>query len=143
MSVESLKEQRPKSFSKFGKRLEHQMHPEPVKPTKANPVQFVKRERVPCKPSFETIPRDVKSPFTLFHAVEMQNLDYKYKHNIVDPNQPKIFISNTKTVFFTDKFASNTLREFSVDKNDDPILMYQDKQKSRKKLHNMDFFKQP
>lgn len=73
----------------------------------------------------------------------MQNLDYKYKYDVVDPNQPRLVISNTKTVFFTDKFASNTLREFSVDKKEDAILTYQDTQKSKKKLHNLDFFKQP
>lgn len=94
------------------------------------------------KPTFETISREVKSPFTLFHGKDHQNLDYKVKYERVRPHSPIIKISQTQTMFFTDQAASRSLKDFSVDKNHAPPLRQRELQSNRKKFHNMDFDKQ-
>ena len=120
MSLTDLKEERPKSFSRYGQRLERSMHPSPIKPSTAKIVEVRSRIHHLVKPTFETISREKQSPFTLFHGRETQDLDYKVKYDRVRPNEPRIQISSTQVQFFTDEAASKALKEFSVDKLEEP-----------------------
>lgn len=85
----------------------------------------------------------MKSPFTLFHGKETQNLSYKVDYKSVDPNQPHIRFSRTQSNGFIDKVMRSTLKEFSVDKKEDIVMTHRDLQSSRKRFHNLDWTRQP
>ena len=78
----------------------------------------------------------------MFHGKDVQNLNYKVRFERVDVNQPRIKISTTETQTFTEKAANQSLKEFSVDKNDQPPLTQREQQCSRKKLLHMEFDRQ-
>jgi hypothetical protein len=119
------------------------MRSSPVKPSSAKPLEIIHRPQAAIKPTFETVNRNVKSPFILFHSKDTQNLNYKVKFNSVDPHEPAPKISRTVSSGFIDKVMRSTMPEFSVDKKEQLILTHRDLHSSRKKMHHLDFTRKP